>query len=416
MLRAAVKLALCIALCSGFSINAFSNGQSGLERLGRAIFKDKKLSLFANQSCQSCHHPRAKFADPANIDDPIDMPVSTGSDGFSVGGRNAPTAAYAGFIPVFQELEPGLYAGGMFWDGRATGHELGDPLAEQARGPFLNPVEMALPDKQSVITIISESRYAKLFQSVYPGTDFNDTSPQNINLMYDKVAMAIAAFERTKRFNPFSSPFDDFWYVCESRNIPVSEIGISIDPSEAPQGILEDSELRGLALFNGKALCSQCHPTTNFVDSQGNVLPPMFTDFTYDNLGLPKNTRIDQLKNEVQPIDYGLGARSDIAVKDPVVVPDGLGGLVTVSSSQAGKFKVSTLRNIEHTPPYGHNGFFATLAEIVHFYNTRDVPNAGWAHPEVIMNMNKDELGNLELTPQEEEDLVDFLKTLSDEN
>jgi cytochrome c peroxidase len=93
--------------------------------------------------------------------------------------------------------------------------------------------------------------------------------------------------------------------------------------------------------------------------------------------------------------------RPDIAEKDP----DGL---------QNGKFKVMTLRNIAITPPYGHNGFFKTLKEIVHFYNTRDVPSAGWGPPEVPENVNDEERGDLGLTDEDEDAIVEFLKTLTD--
>ena len=99
------------------------------------------------------------------------------------------------------------------------------------------------------------------------------------------------------------------------------------------------------------------------------------------------------------PIDYGLGGRPDIAAKDP-------------TGAELGKHKVMSLRNIAITPPYGHNGFFATLEEVVHFYNTRDVE--AWPAPEVEQNVNTTELGNLGLTPEEEVDVVAFLKTLTD--
>ena len=101
------------------------------------------------------------------------------------------------------------------------------------------------------------------------------------------------------------------------------------------------------------------------------------------------------------PVDNGLGARADIAAKDP-------------SGAQIGKFKVMSLRNIAVTAPYGHNGFFATLEQIVHCYNTRDVALEHWPAPEVAQNMNTRELGNLGLTASEEADLVAFLKTLTD--
>jgi cytochrome c peroxidase len=73
-----------------------------------------------------------------------------------------------------------------------------------------------------------------------------------------------------------------------------------------------------------------------------------------------------------------------------------------------------SLRNIAATPPYAHNGYFATLEDVVHFYNTRDVADAGWPAPEVTQNVNTDELGNLGLTAEEEAAIVAFLKTLTD--
>jgi cytochrome c peroxidase len=165
-------------------------------------------------------------------------------------------------------------------------------------------------------------------------------------------------------------------------------------------------------LFNGKGKCANCHlsvPPENYPYA-------LFTDFTYDNLGLPVNPRIAALHGvDKLPPDLGLGGRPDIAAKHP----DG---------SQNGKFKVPTLRNVELTAPYGHNGVFATLEQIVHFYNTRDtlgaVPDAadpgfgvtGWPAPEVPETVNKAELGNLGLTAEEEAAIVAFLETLTDDS
>jgi cytochrome c peroxidase len=97
----------------------------------------------------------------------------------------------------------------------------------------------------------------------------------------------------------------------------------------------------------------------------------------------------------------------------PTPYPDmGLGAIVN-DPEQNGKFKVMTLRNIALTAPYSHNGYFKTLGEIVHFYNTRDVPGL-WPAPDVAENVNMTELGNLGLSAVEEDDIVAFLKTLSD--
>ena len=98
-------------------------------------------------------------------------------------------------------------------------------------------------------------------------------------------------------------------------------------------------------------------------------------------------------------VDYGLGGS---------LKAKGVSGY----ENQLGKFKVPTLRNIAVAPSYSHNGYFKTLLEVVHFYNTRDVGK--WPAPEVPMNVNKTDLGNLGLSPQEEKDIVSFLMTLTD--
>lgn len=89
----------------------------------------------------------------------------------------------------------------------------------------------------------------------------------------------------------------------------------------------------------------------------------------------------------------------------------GLGGQLG-DPAYNGAFKVPSLRNVARTAPYGHNGYFATLGDIVHFYNTRDV--ASWAPPEVPANVNASELGDLGLSAAEEADVVAFLHTLTD--
>jgi len=359
-----------------------------VERVGLMLYKDVDLSFYENQSCKTCHHPSAGFADPANRLDPANSVVSVGSDGSSVGGRNAPSAAYAGFSPVLHQDEEGNWIGGMFWDGRATGETLGDPLAEQAQGPFLNPVEMAMPEKASVVQAVRDSSYAGLFLKA-----FGPDSLDDVDAAYDHIGRAIAAYERTSDVTRFSSPFDEFWRACKAAGIDASAIDVTTDPTALPQGILSAGQLKGLALFNdpAKGNCAACHLTTDHVDANGTVHPPLFTDYTYDNLGIPKSTHPDLIAN---PVDYGLGT--------------------VVGASEDGKFKVPTVRNAAKTAPYGHNGYFATLEEIVNFYNTRDLPEAAWDPPEVLDNVNREELGDLGLTPAEEAHIVAFMKSLTD--
>ena len=345
------------------------------EKLGKLLYFDENLSTPAGQSCASCHHPSAGFADPDN-----GLPVSQGvlpQNRF--GDRNSPTAAYAAYSPDFGTItEDGetLYVGGQFWDGRAK------DLVEQAKGPFLNPLEMNNPNKRTVIVKVKNSEYAGFFENV-TGVSLKDLSDSNVELAYDKVAEAIAAYERTSELNQFSSKYD--LYLAEEVE-------------------LTEEEMLGLELFNGKAMCSQCHPSEPgpYADQA------LFTDYTYDNLGTPKNldNPFYKLPRKFNPagagyIDYGLG-----------------GFLKSVGTpgweQEVGKVKVPTLRNIAVTSPYMHNGVFSTLTEVVDFYNTRDSPTANWPAPEVAENVNIDELGNLGLNGTEVAAIVAFMETLTD--
>jgi len=351
--------------------------------LGHLLYNDLNLSAERNTGCVTCHAHSAGFADPRSAADPVGMPVSPGSVPGKFGTRNAQTSAYSTFSPPFHWSEAdGSYVGGQFWDGRA------ESLADQAVGPPLNPLEMAMPDKKAVLDRLAENPvYLEAFRRIY-GVDLKWNE---IDRVYPKYGLAIAAFEPTDEFAEFNSKYD--YYV-------------------AGQVDLSEQEKFGLELFNGKAKCANCHPSK----------PPedypyaLFTDFTYDNLGIPVNPRIAELQGvDKLPPDLGLGGRPDIAAKHP----DG---------SQNGKFKVPTLRNVELTGPYGHNGVFATLEQIVYFYNTRDtlgqVPDAtdpgfgvtGWPAPEVPETVNEAELGNLGLTAEEEAAIVAFLKTLTDDS
>ena len=153
---------------------------------------------------------------------------------------------------------------------------------------------------------------------------------------------------------------------------------------------LTEQETRGLELFNGKANCAACHISEP--DANGN--PPLFTDFTYDNLGVPKNP-----KNPFyhMPAIYNPDGTN--------WVDTGLGGFLAsteyskVAASEVGKHKVPTLRNVDKRPypefvkAYGHNGYFKSLEEIVHFYNTRDVVGESWPEPEVAENVNTSRIG-----------------------
>jgi len=344
-------------------------------QLGAAIAYDTDLSNPVGQSCADCHDPLAGFADPDKK-----YPVSEGATKGLFGGRNAPSWAYTAWSPVldFDDAE-GLWIGGMFWDGRATGWRLRSPLAEQAQGPFLNDVEMNMADAAAVIDVIRHSDYADLFLQVYPATDWDDWATA-----YDDMAYAVAEYEASRAVNPFNARFDS--YVAGNT------------------AALSSQEQWGLELFNTKAECNLCHLSEPGMDSTGIATgKALFTDHTYDNLGIPANPEVWALTTFEDTTDLGLGGFLRSIGK-----PD------EVWMAEIGKFKVPTLRNIAKTPPYGHNGYFDTLYDIVHFYNTRDVASEGWPMPEVPETVNTEELGNLELTYEEELAVVAFMRTLTD--
>lgn len=360
---------------------------TAIEQLGKSLMSDPTLSNPVGQSCISCHSAGVGFANPRSNDNAHGA-VHEGAVTGLFGNRKPPTAAYAGNSPPLF-LDGDTWTGGVFFDGRATGWTLGDPLAEQALGPFLNPVEMNNVAADEVITKIAASNYATLFRDVW-GPDSLPTNGGDVTLAYQRVGLSIAAYERSREVNPFNSKYDDYL---------------------AGRVTLTRQELNGLALFNGRAGCVQCHPS----DLGPNGESPLFTDFTYDNIGMPANPEnpFYSQPDWVNPDGF--------AYADP-----GLGGFLqragypkSVFSPELGKHKVPTLRNVdrrggdgEFVKAYGHNGFFKTLEDVVHFYNTRD--SEAWPPPEVPQNVNIAEMGNLHLSADEEAALVAFLKTLTD--
>lgn len=332
------------------------------QTLGKKLFFDKNLSTPPGQACADCHMPETAFVNPDK-----DLPVSRGVHRDRFGNRNDLTAAYASFSPDFHYDETAeMYIGGQFWDGRAAN------LVEQAKGPFLNPLEMANPDKQTVVKKIHNSEYAALFREVFGADALDD--PEKA---YDYTAEAIAEYESSTEVNKFISKYD--YYL----------------KGEAE---LTEQEKRGLLLFDDetKGVCFMCHPSSPGPDGT----PPLFTDHTYDNLGVPKNPE--------NPFYYLHKSLNPDGIN---FVDLGLGGVVK-KPEENGKFKVPTLRNVALTSPYMHNGIFKTLQQVVVFYNTRDV--GPWHPPEVKENINRDELGNLGLTQLEIDDIVAFLHTLTD--
>jgi cytochrome c peroxidase len=339
--------------------------------LGALLFADTTLSEPAGQSCATCHDPRHGFSDP--------RPGSTSEGAVKgrFGVRNSPSMAYASLAPeLLPSGDESGYAGGMFWDGRVS------TLEAQAVGPLLNPLEMNNPDKATIQKKLQRASYAGQFATLFGAGALDDAEIAVANL-----AEAIAAYETTGIPNRFTSKYDAFL---------------------AGKAALSKAEKRGLALFEDKKAgpctgdkppcgCAQCH-----LDKPGaDGAPPLFTDFGYDNIGIPRNQ-----SNPFYSLPPELNAGG------PGYVDNGLGAVVH-NPRQFAHFKAPSLRNVAITAPYGHNGYFTTLKSIVHFYNTRDVRGA-WPAPEQPFNMNTTGLGNLGLTSQEEDDIVSFLGTLTD--
>jgi cytochrome c peroxidase len=381
-------IALCALLLIGLSACGGSHDSSGngLDRpagftdkqwLGKQLFFDTNLSEPAGLACAACHASQVGWT---GSDEAINQGGAAyeGAVTGRFGNSKPPSSAYGGDSPMLHLDATNGWTGGMFWDGRATGLTLGDPLAEQAMGPFLNPLEQNNASAGVVVDKVKNSKYADLFKKVWGTNAFDDTVQA-----YQMIGRSIAEYERSTEVSPYNSRYDT--YVATG-------VGLTAQ------------ETLGLSLFNGsKAKCANCHSGKDF------------TDFTYDNLGVPKNPK-NPFYSELafNPlgaswVDLGLGGylKSD-------------GKAASVYEPELGKFKVPTLRNVDKRPSagfvkaYGHNGYFKSLEEIVHFYNTRDVPGALWPAPEYAATMNNNEVGDLGLTPGEEEAIVAFLKTLTD--
>ena len=391
-------MALCLTTATGVALEL-----TPVERLGKSIFFDTNLSINNNQSCAACHTPEVGWTGP----DPAINAAGAAYEGSITGrfgNRKPPSSAYATSSPILHyviEKKEALFLGGNFWDGRATGEKLGNPAGDQAQGPFLNPLEQSLPSPADVVSRVCSGSYGSLFRQIW-GADACDQD--KVNAAYDKIALSITAFEASPESNAFTSKYD---YYLKG----------TVD--------LTKEEKKGLNLFKSKGKCAKCH----ILDSGPNG-QPLLTDFTYDNLGVPRNP------------DNPFYAQTDFNPSGDRWIDLGLGGFLAnrmdyqqFASANDGKQKVPTLRNVDKRPydgfakAYAHNGYFKSLKGIVHFYNTRDAkPVCGnpfttevdalakncWPIPEVPENVNTQELGNLHLTEEQENSIVTFLKTLSD--
>lgn len=274
--------------------------------LGKQLFFDSRLSKNNKVSCSYCHIPGAGFADP--------HPTSAGIDDL-LGGRQAPTILNAAFNQF------------QFWDGRAGS------LEEQATGPIQNPIEMAETPEHLVAKLKKVKGYQRKFRKVF-GADIS----------FQRITQAIATFERT--IISRNSSFDKYLM--------------------GQTAAMDESAIRGMGLFKGKARCILCHNGPNFTDNQ------------FHNLGVP----------QVGPLKEDLGRYA-----------------VTKQERDKGAFKTPTLRSVLETAPYMHDGAFLTLEEVIAFLDQGGAPNP------YLSSLMKP----LGLTEEEKKDLVSFLEALTGE-
>lgn len=354
---------------------------------GRKIFFDARLSNPAGTSCASCHNAQQGWAG----NNSSRTGVANGSLPGAFTGRNSPGIGYVGFVPAFhikKEDGKAKAVGGLFWDGRAN------TLEEQARGPLFAKNEMNLADEAELVSRLRSAPYAAELRAAFALAD-TATDAQWAQAGFS----AIGAFQRSPELAPFSSKYDAMLR---------GEVKLSA------------AEARGLRLFadTKKGNCIACH---TFSAKSKNPADHLFTDFTYDNLGVPRNAAI-AANADAKTFDLGLCGPARQKPKE-------------LTSKVCGAFKVPTLRNTTQRPFYFHNGAFTDLTEVVRFYVERDTHPGKW-YPknaqgkvasfndlprQYVRNVNRDEVPydrkpgqTPRLNDAEIADVVAFIKTLDD--
>ncbi|MDO1581436.1 cytochrome-c peroxidase [Rhizobium oryzicola] len=370
---------------------AFARAEA-LAALGKKMFSDPSLSASGQEGCSTCHEPARGFGygriDPVVMGGPaMDQP----------GVRAVPSLRYLQATPQFTEhyfesedeadesIDNGP-TGGLTWDGRVDGG------AEQAKIPLLAPNEMANRDAGDVAKSLAAASYASEFKAVF-GSDIFEKPEDAL----EAAVKSLAAFEQTPDlFYPYSSRYDAYL---------------------AGKAELTAQEKHGLELFQDekKGNCSSCHISERANDGS----PPQFSDFGMLGLAVPRNPAIPA---NADPAYHDLGLcgpyRTDF--KDR---PD-----------YCGLFRTPTLRNVALKKSFFHNGVFHDLRDAVAFYATRDTDPGHWYSKNADGSVNqyddlpKEYWANLNqdapfgkkpgdtpaLTDAEIDDIVAFLKTLTD--
>jgi len=309
--------------------------------LGKKLFEDKRFSADGTVSCATCHDPNKAFADG--------LPVAEGIRK-QKGTRNSPTVINS------------VYYTAQFWDGRRA------TLEEQAKDPFLNPVEHGLKDHQFIIEIIrSDPDYLKQFKKIF------DVEPNEITI--DHVVKAISSFERT--IISGDSAFDRYKYGGDKQ-------------------ALSESAKRGLDLYKGKARCQECHTI--------GVSYALFTDNKFHNLGVGFKKIRPRLREIVKKVKmaHQKGKELDETVLTQSDISELGRFVVTGKLSDIGAFKTPSLRNIAVTGPYMHDGSLATLEEVMALYNRGGEKNPFLGSVRI-----------LNLTDGEIKDVIEFMKCLT---
>jgi len=316
-------------------LSAQATRAADLGELGRKIFFDPMLSASGQMACSTCHDPRYAYGPPPGKGIALGGPHLDRS-----GTRAVPSLRYLHNAPPFSketrfadgDVGPG---GGFTWDGRAG------TLREQARIPLLAANEMANRSVADVVKKLEKSHYAPDFQRAF-GADIFKHRDQ----AFEAALAALEAFQHNPReFYPFDSKYDAFLR---------GEIELT------------EQEERGVALFKdpAKGNCASCHVV---LSKRGQ--PPVFTDFDFLNVGVPRNPKIAANSD---PNYYDLGlcgpTRRDLAA----------------SREYCGFFRAPTLRNVARRDVFFHNGVFNSLRQVLDFYNDRDL------HPEKFYSRNRD--------------------------
>jgi len=373
--------------CGGGGSNAAATASepeaatlSAQAALGEKIFNDASLSASGRQSCASCHDASQAHSPTNALATQLGGPLLD-----QQGRRSTPSINYLSFNSAFHFAADGTPTGGFFWDGRAAS------LQAQAGAPFVNAFEMANADAAGVVAKLSRAAYADEFKRVFGGDVFSRSADA-----MDRMTLALSQFQKEDAsFRPFSSKYDEFLRGKVS---------------------LSDQELRGLALFNNpnKGNCQACHPSAKAADGSF----PLFTDFSFDNLGVPRNPAIAR-NADPGYFDLGLCERPELAGR----------------TNLCGAFKVPSLRNVARRQVFFHNGRFSSLKEALTFYVQRDTNPEKWYPRNTDGSVRKfDDLpaayvGNVNtrevpynrkpgdapaLSDAEIDDVITFLRTLSD--